>query len=330
MMDVAVYSSRDYDRRHLMAANAGRHRLHFIEQALHCGNAGLAAGCKAVCLFVNDAADEAVLARLAELGISLLALRCAGTDHVDFNAAQRHGIEVVNVAGYSPHSVAEHAAMLLMALERKLPQAHQRTQRFDFSLEGLQGRNLQGKQIGIIGTGRIGCVFARIMRGFDAELLGHDIVSNPDFLAAGGRYVTLPEMCRAADVLSLHCALNAATRHLVDAPFLDACKPGLLLVNTSRGGVVDSQAALAALQSGRLGGFALDVYEHEAGLFFNDHSGDAVQDPLLAALMALPNVIVTGHQGFLTEEALADIARTTLESLDDFAGGRPLRHRVGM
>jgi D-lactate dehydrogenase len=329
-MDVAVYSTREYDRRYLIAANDGRHRLHFIEQALHVENTGSAAGCKAVCLFVNDAADEAVLARLAAMGISLLALRCTGTDHVDLNAAQRLGIEVVNVAGYSPHSVAEHAAMLLMALKRKLPQAQQRTHRFDFSLDGLDGRNLHGKQIGIIGTGRIGCVFARIMSGFGGVLLGHDIVSNPDFLAAGGRYVPLPELCRDADVLSLHCALNASSRHLVDAPFLAACKPGMLLINTSRGGVVDSQAALASLQSGHLGGFGLDVYEHEAGLFFNDHSGDAVKDPLLAGLMALPNVIVTGHQGFLTEEALLDIARCTLESLDDFANGRQLRHRVGV
>jgi D-lactate dehydrogenase len=328
-MEIAVFSTRQYDRNALQAALTGSgHRARFITDALSLESVPLAADCAAVCIFVNDRADAAVLERLSAMGVRLLALRCAGTDHVDLGAARRLGIAVTRVGDYSPHSVAEHAALLLLALVRHLPQAVSRTRDFNFALDGLVGFDLRGKTVGILGTGRIGAVFAGILRGLGCHVLGHDIVSNADFLRHDGEEVSLPELQSRCDVISLHCALNAQTRHLIDATFLSRCRPGLLLINTSRGAVVDSAAALAALESGQLGGLAMDVYEREAGLFFDDHHDDPYKDPVLAALLAKPNVIVTGHQGFLTEQALQQISASVVESLDAFATGAVLRHAV--
>lgn len=325
-MEMAVFSTRDYDQSHLQRALAGTgHSARYFAEALSPDTVGLAAGCPAVCIFVNDRADAAVLERLSAAGVGLLALRCAGTNHVDLAAARRLGIAVTRVGDYSPHSVAEHAALLLLALIRHLPQALSRTREFNFALDGLVGFDLHGKTVGILGTGRIGTAFAGIMRGFGCRVLGHDLVRNPDFEAMHGQMASLAELQRQADVISLHCTLNDGTRHLVDAAFLGRCRRGLLLINTSRGAVVESSAALAALQSGQLGGFGMDVYEREGGLFFNDHRGDAGKDPLLAGLLANPNVIVTGHQGFLTEQALRQISVRVTESLDDFAAGRELK-----
>lgn len=328
-MDIAVFSTRQYDRNALQTALTGSgHRARFITDTLSLESAPLAEGCAAVCIFVNDRADAAVLERLSALGVRLLALRCAGTDQVDLNAARRLGIAVTRVGDYSPHSVAEHAVLLLLALVRHLPQAVSRTRDFNFALDGLVGFDLRGKTVGILGAGRIGTVFAGILRGFGCQVLGHDIVSNADFLRHGGEEVSLTELQSRCDVISLHCALNAQTRHLIDAVFLSRCRRGLLLINTSRGAVIDSAAALAALESGQLGGLAMDVYEREAGLFFDDHHDDAGKDPVLAALMAKANVIVTGHQGFLTEQALQQISASVVESLEAFATGKVLRHAV--
>ena len=328
-MEVAVFSSREYDRIQLRQALAdGGHRARFITESLSLETAPLAEACQAVCIFVNDRADAPMLERLAAMGVRLLALRCAGTDHVDLPAARRLGIDVTRAGDYSPYSVAEHTLLLALALVRHLPQAVARTRAFNFALDGLVGFDLHGKTVGIIGTGRIGTAFAGLLRGFGCQVLGYDICPNAGFEAHGGRPVPLAELQDRSDVISLHCALNAQTRHLVDAGFLARCKPGMLLVNTSRGMVVDTAAVSDALANGQLGGFGTDVYEREAGLFFSDHSGDESKEPMLNALMAMPNVIVTGHQGFLTEQALAQIGASVAESLGDFAAGRPLKNAV--
>lgn len=322
-MEIAVFSTREYDQSHLQQAlGAAGHHARFCQEALTLDTAALAKGCQAVCIFVNDRADAALLERLSAMGVRLLALRCAGTDHVDVPAAHRLGITVTRVGAYSPYSVAEHAVLLLLALARKLPVASARTREFNFALDGLVGFDLHSATVGIIGTGRIGTACAGILRGFGCRVLGYDICPNADFEAHGGHSVTLAELQRRSDVISLHCALNAQTRHLVDAAFLEQCRPGVLLINTSRGLVVDTEAVLAALHSGRLGGFGMDVYEREAGLFFGDHRADADKDPLLSRLMVNANVIVTGHQGFLTEQALRQISAGVAECLDDFAAGR--------
>lgn len=328
-MQVAVFSSCEYDRPGLQQALADiGHQARFCVDALAPDTVSFAEGCQAVCIFVNDRADAEMLEHLSAAGIRLLALRCAGTDHVDLPAARRLGIAVTRVGDYSPHSVAEHALLLALALARQLPQAAARTRAFNFALDGLVGFELHARTVGIIGTGRIGTAFAGILRGFGCRVLGYDIAPNAGFDACGGHSVSLAELQARADVISLHCALNAQTRHLVDAAFLANCRPGLLLVNTSRGAVVDTRAVTDALQSGRLGAYGADVYEREAGLFFGDHSRDAVRDPLLSELLAQPRALLTGHQGFLTDRALAQIAASVAESLEDFAAGRALRHRV--
>lgn len=330
-MEIAVFSSREYDETHLQRALAGGAcNPRFYSDALSLDTAALAEGCQAVCIFVNDRADAQMLEQLSAMGIRLLALRCAGTNHVDLQAARRLGIAVTRVGDYSPHSVAEHALLLTLALVRHLPLAMARTKAFNFTLDGLVGFDLHGKTVGVIGTGRIGSVFAGILRGFGCQVLGYDICPNADFEAHGGHSVALDELQKKSDVISLHCALNEQTRFLVNAGFLSHCKRGVLLINTSRGMVVDTEAVMAALSSGQLGGFGMDVYAQEAGLYFSDHSQDADKDPLLIELLATPNVIVTGHQGFLTAQALEQISASVAQSLDDFAAGRPLKNLVAV
>lgn len=327
-MRVAVFSARRYDREGLQAANHAGHDLVFIEQTLTAETAPLAAGCAGVCLFVNDHADATALGILAQAGVRLVALRCAGFNNVDVAEAGRLGIAVTRVGEYSPHAVAEHAAALLMALNRNLATAHERVLVDNFSLDGLMGVDLYGKTVGIVGTGRIGLVFARIMQGFGCRLIGHDTVINPAFEALGGSYAGLHELAGASDAISLHCPLTSETRHLLDAAFFARCRSGALIVNTSRGPVIDTCAALQALREKRIGGLAMDVYEFEAGLFFEDHSGKGCGDALLASLRAMPNVLITGHQAFLTREAVDAICRITLANLSAYEAGLPLPNRI--
>ena len=328
-MKIAVYSAHDYDRDGLTAANAtAGHDLLFIKAPLSAATARQAAGCGGACIFVNDHADAEALRILAEDGVHLLALRCAGFNNVDTAEAKRLGISVTRVGDYSPHSVAEHATALLLALNRNIPIAHERVLANDFHLDGLMGFDLYGKTIGIIGAGRIGAVFAGIMRGFGCTILAYDAYPDPEFARAGARFVTLAELAAQSDAISLHCPLTTGTKHLLDADFFAACKPGVLLVNTSRGPVLDTQAALAALRSGHLGGLALDVYEFEAGLFFEDHSQTELADPLLAELQQLPNVLITGHQGFFTREAFRTICQTSIDSFSAYERGEPLANRI--
>lgn len=319
-MKTTCFSAKRYDRQSFAAA--GAEDWEFVEARLDASTASAAAGSDAVCVFVNDQLDAAVLARLAELGVKLVLLRCAGFNNVDLHAAKRLGLAVARVPEYSPHAVAEHALALLLTLIRKTHRAHARVREGNFELDGLLGFDLYGKTVGVVGTGRIGACVARIFQGLGCEVLAHD--PQPD-AGLGVAYVGLDELLSRSRVVLLQCPLNAATRHLMNAERLALMPPGAILVNTSRGAVLDTPAAIAALKSGRLGGLALDVYEEEAALFFEDRSSELIADDVFARLMTFPNVLITAHQAFFTEEALAAIAQTTLANAEAFAArGQPL------
>jgi D-lactate dehydrogenase len=328
-MRVAVFSARKYERELLSAASSAYgHELVYFDSMLEPATAPLAGGFPAVCVFVNDCANALAIDILARGGTRLIATRSTGFNHIDLKAAAGHGIAVVRVVDYSPYSVAEFAVGLLLALNRKIHRAYNRTRDGNFELEGLMGFDLHGRCVATIGTGRIGRVFAGIMRGFGCEVIGYDKFPNSEFIAAGGRHVSLDEVCGHAEVISLHCPLTPETHHIVNARTLAAMKPGALLVNTSRGGLIDTEAAIEALKNGRLGGLAIDVYEQEANLFFQDLSSEIIPDDIIQRLVSFPNVIVTGHQAFFTREAVGTIVATTLESIADFETRRPLRNEV--
>lgn len=328
-MKTAIFSARRYDQNLMTQANASAgHELLFVQDRLTADTARLAAGCTAVCVFVNDTVDADVLSQLAAQGTRLVATRSTGFNHIDGAAAARLGIEVVRVTDYSPYSVAEFAVGLLLAVNRKIARASLRTREGNFELEGLMGFDLHGKTVGVIGTGKIGLIFAQIMRGFGCTLLGHDLYPNPAFEALGGRYVDRAELMASADVISLHCPLNANTHHIVDARSLAGIKRGAVLINTSRGGLVDTEATIQALKSGQLGGMAIDVYEQEASLFFQDLSSTIITDDVIQRLVSFPNVIVTGHQAFFTVEAIGQIMATTIASITAFERGEPLANRI--
>ena len=329
-MRLAVFDTHAYERAALEAANARfGHDLTFFEPRLTRETAPLAAGFPAVCSFVNDRLDAEALEILSRSGVRLVALRSAGYNHVDLRAAARVGLTVVRVPEYSPHAVAEHAVALVLALDRKIHRAWARVREANFALDGLVGFDLHGKTFGVIGTGRIGAVTARIMHGFGCRLLAHDVRPNEQLAAELGlRYVGLPELYGEADVISLHVPLTPATHHLIDSAALERMRRGVMLVNTGRGALVDSRALIAALKTGHVGAAGLDVYEEEEGLFFRDLSDQVLQDDVLARLLTFPNVLITSHQGFLTREALARIAETTLENVRAFERGEPLRNAV--
>lgn len=322
-MRMAVFSTKPYDRAFLTEANARHgHDLTFFEPRLTDETAVLAGGYDAACVFVNDRLDAAVLGALAAGGTRAIALRCAGFNNVDLAAADALGLAVVRVPAYSPYAVAEHTVALILALNRKIPRAHARVREGDFSLDGLLGFDLHGRTAGIIGTGQIGAVVARILHGFGCHLLAHDPIRNPECESLGVRYVELPELLGAADIITIHCPLLPQTHHLIDAGTLRQVRPGAMLINTSRGAILDTPAVIAALKSGRLGYLGLDVYEEEADLFFENLSGQVLQDDVFARLLTFSNVLITAHQAFFTREALAAIAETTLANLDDVAAGR--------
>lgn len=329
-MRVAIFNTKAYDRRFLNAANAGAgHDLHFLEPRLEPATASLAGGHDAVCVFVNDVVDAGVLETLATGGTRIIALRCAGFNNVDLAAAARLGIDVVRVPAYSPHAVAEFTIGLLLAVDRKIPRAWARVRDNNFALDGLIGRNLHGRTVGVVGTGKIGALVARTLRlGFACEVLASDLAADPDLAAIGVRYVERDALLREAEIVSLHCPLTPETRHLIDARAIADAREGLVIVNTSRGALIDTAALIDGLKTRKVGAVALDVYEQEADLFFEDLSSEIVSDDLFQRLLTFPNVLVTGHQAFLTEEALAAIAKTTLQSLADAEAGRPLAHRV--
>jgi len=328
-MKTAVFSTRRYDQSLLTSANAGgRHELRFLQDRLTLGTVVLAKGCPAVCVFVNDTVDAAVLAALHAQGTRLVATRSTGFNHIDAAAAEKLGIAVVRVTDYSPYSVAEFAVGLLLAVNRKIARASTRTRDGNFELDGLMGFDLHGKTVGVVGTGKIGVIFAQIMRGFGCTVVGFDPYPAPAFEALGGRYLPIDELLACSDVVSLHCPLTEANRHIVDAGALAGVKRGAILVNTSRGGLIDTEAAVQALKTGQLGGLAIDVYEQEASLFFQDLSSTIITDDVIQRLVSFPNVIVTGHQAFFTQEAIGQIMATTIRSISDFEAGATLRDRV--
>jgi D-lactate dehydrogenase len=322
-MRVAIFSAKPYERPFFEEANAGRHAFTWLEPRLTASTAALAASHAAVCAFVNDRLDAPVLEALAGLGIRVLALRSAGYNHVDLPAARRLGIAVARVPAYSPHAVAEHAAALILDLNRKIHRSYFRVREGNFSLAGLMGFDLHGRTAALIGTGTIGLCMARILAGFGMRLVAYDPAPSGEGERIGIRYLPFREALAAADVVTLHCPLTPATEHLIDAEAVAAMKPGVMLINTSRGKVVDTRAVIDGLKSGRIGYLGLDVYEGEADLFFRDLSDQVIGDDVFSRLLTFPNVVGTGHQAFFTREAMRGIAETTLGNLSDLERGGP-------
>ena len=319
-MKIAFFDAKPYDKPgfdHYIQGTG--HTIKYFETRLSEDTVSLAAGFDAVCVFVNDIVNETVVNALYDMGVKVIALRCAGFNNVDIRAC-RGKLRVFRVPAYSPYAVAEHAMALLLTVNRKIHKAHNRTREFNFSLQGLTGFDLRGKTVGIVGTGKIGRVFADICRGFGMEILAYDKFPNPD---SGLNYVELEELLRKSDVISLHCPLTEETRHMIDAKAISMMKKGVVIVNTSRGGLVNTEDLIQGLKSQQVGAACLDVYEEEGDFFYEDFSGQIVQDDKLVRLIAMPNVIVTSHQAFLTQEALDNIAATTVSNIHGFFAGNP-------
>ncbi len=319
-MKVAVFSSKPYDRRFLPAANeaAGRpHVLTFLEPRLTAETAVLAGGHEAVCAFVNDDLSPEALRRLADAGVRHVAMRCAGYNNVDLATASELGMSVVRVPAYSPHGVAEHAVALMLALNRHIHKAYNRVREGNFALDGLLGFEMHGRTAGVVGTGKIGAAACGILLGLGMRVLAYDVHEHPHLVEAGVSYVPLAELLSASDVITLHVPLLKQTHHLIDRGAVDRMKPGVMLINTSRGGLVETQAVIDGLKSGRIGSLGLDVYEEEENLFFEDRSQRAIPDDVFARLLTFPNVIVTGHQAFFNQEAMQNIAATTVANLTE-------------
>lgn len=329
MMRVAVFSSHPHDETYLRRANqAAGHELVFLESRLRVQTARLAEGFDAVCAFVNDELSGDVLEALSEFGIRFIALRSAGFNHVDLSAADRLGFTVARVPAYSPHAVAEHTAAIVLALNRQIHKAYTRVRDGNFSLNGLLGFDLNGRTIGVVGTGKIGERVAAIFRGFGCQILAYDPVPNTTLLERGVEYVELPELFARADVVTLHTPLTPDTHHLIDAEALALMRDGVMIVNTSRGALVDTVAVIEGLKSGKVGYLGLDVYEEEGDLFFENLSDRIITDDVFSRLLTFPNVIITGHQGFFTGEAMTAIAQTTIENLDAFEAGEATGNEV--
>jgi D-lactate dehydrogenase len=325
-----MFSAKAYEQESFNSANVQhRHVIDVFENALTARTASLASGAGAVCIFVNDTADAEVLDTLAGLGVRHLALRCAGFNNVDLDAARRLGMTVVRVAAYSPNAVAEHTIALILSLNRRIYKSYNRVREGNFSLEGLVGFDLAGKTAGVVGTGRIGALVARLLWHFRCEVICCDPLENSRVTELGMQYVGIDELWSRSDVISLNCPLTSESQHMVSDSVIQRMKPGVMLVNTGRGALIDTPAVIDGLKSGRIGSLALDVYEEEASLFFADRSDEVLNDDVFARLLTFPNVLITAHQAFLTREALAAIAATTLANLADLENGRPCQNEVG-
>lgn len=324
-MRVAVFSTKSYDREFLASANQdAEHELTFFEPRLTAQTCPLAGGFPAVCAFVNDRLDAHVLLTLSREGTKLIAMRCAGFNNVDLRAAEQLGIVVTRVPAYSPYSVAEHTVGMMLALNRKIYKSYNRIREGNFSLEGLMGFDLNGRTAGIVGTGKIGAVVARILHGFGCRLVAYDVHHNPEVEPYGVRYLEKEDLFAQSEIITLHCPLVPETYHIIDEEALARMKRGTMLINTSRGALVDTKAAIRSLKSGRLGSLGLDVYEEEGDLFYQDLSNRVIQDDVFSRILTFPNVLVTGHQAFFTRNALEDIARDTLANITAFEqGARP-------
>lgn len=326
MTTVAFYDTKPYDRDHMLAVDgAGDIRWLFHDFRLTAETAGTAQGAATVCAFVNDRLDGGCLEQLAKGGVRHVAMRCAGFNNVDLAAARALGLAVTRVPAYSPHAVAEHAVALVLTLNRRIHRAYNRVREQNFSLAGLVGFDLHGKTCGIVGTGKIGRVAAEIFRGFGMQVIAHDPFPMTDWARAHAiDYLPLEGVFAVSDIVSLHLPLTPQTHHLLNADTVARLKPGAIVVNTSRGKLIDTKAVIAALKTGHLGGLAIDVYEEEEGIFFEDLSGQVLQDDELARLLTFPNVLVTAHQAFLTREALGEIARVTVANILRGGRGEPM------
>lgn len=336
-MRTAFFNTKRYDERSFTEVNAAYgHELTFFEPRLTPDTASLASGFPAVCVFINDEVGEETLRAIAPAltgqgataGTQLIALRCAGYNNVNLKIAQELGIKVVRVPAYSPYAVAEHAVGLIMALNRKLYRAYNRVRDDNFALDGLLGFDLHGKTVGVVGTGKIGQCFAQIMNGFGCKILAYDVRQNSACIAMGVTYVELPVLLKQSDIVSLHCPLLPSTHHIINAESLQQFKPGAMLINTSRGGLIDTLAVIQAIKSGQIGYFGIDVYEREGNLFFEDLSDTVIQDDTFQLLQSFPNVVITAHQAFFTKEALHNIAETTLANISDVEAGRDCLNEV--
>jgi D-lactate dehydrogenase len=326
-MKIAFFSTKSYDRQ-FFDHYVSTHEIIYFEARLNKQTATLATGCNAVCVFVNDKLSRNTIIELKKIGIQLIALRSAGFNNVDLAAAKENNIVVVRVPAYSPYAVAEHAVALMLTLNRKTHKAYNRVREGNFSLERLTGFDLHGKTIGVIGTGKIGQIFCEIMLGFGCKVLAFDLVAHQPTVAKGVEYLPLVDIFEQADIISLHCPLNEQTKHIINEQTIGMMKEGVMILNTSRGALIDTTAVINGLKSGRIGYLGLDVYEQEEKLFFNDLSENIIQDDDIMRLLSFPNVLITSHQGFFTEEALTQIAQVTLENIDAFEAGKTLKNIV--
>ncbi|MFD2915813.1 2-hydroxyacid dehydrogenase [Psychroserpens luteus] len=316
-MKVLVYSAKDFEIPYLEEANNKKHKLDYIKDALSSNTAMKAVGYDAISMFSADEADFITIEKLKDFGVKYIALRSVGHDNVNLRSASRLNIRVANVPAYSPHAIAEHAVALLLAVNRKLIESNFRVSHYNFNLDNLVGFDLNKKTVGIIGTGKIGSVMSKIMNGFGCKLLGYDIVENTDLIDKYDmKYTTLVDLCNKADIISLHVPLNTETYQLINEDLIYEMKDDVILINTTRGSVINTEDVINGLKKGKIGALGIDVYENEKGVFFKDHSQHLIDDDLLLKLNAMPNVLITGHQAFLTEEALSNIAETTIYNLD--------------
>lgn len=322
-MTISFFSTQSYDKTYFDRSNS-RHELRYFEASLNEQTAKLSIGSQAVCVFVNDKITEGVIQQLADNGVKLIVLRCAGYNNVNVEAAKAKGLTIVRVPAYSPHAVAEHAVALIMTLNRKTHKAYNRVREGNFSLDRLTGFDLYGKTVGVIGTGKIGATFCRIMLGFGCKVLAFDLFENKALSTEGVSFLPLKDVLKQSDIVSLHCPLNDQTRHLINAQTLPLMKQGAMLINTGRGGLIDTLAVISALKTGQLGYLGIDVYEQEDKLFFRDFSESIIQDDVIMRLMSFPNVLITAHQAFFTEEALSQIAQISLQNTSDFEDGKTL------
>ena len=318
-MKIAVFSTKSYDKESLEKYNTKReHSITYFEESLNYKTTNLALGFNAVCVFVNDKLEAETIEKIAKNGIKLIALRCAGFNNIDLEAAAKNNITVVRVPAYSPHAVAEQAVALIMTLNRKTHKAYNRVREGNFSLEKLIGFNLYTKTVGVIGTGRIGEAFSKIMLGFGCKVVAYDVYENKELIKQGVTYLPFDELIKVSDIISLHCPLTPETHHLMNNKTFSKMKKGVMLINTSRGGLVKSKDAIKALKSQKIGYLGIDVYEQEEKLFFKDLSENIILDELILRLISFPNVLITAHQGFLTKEALEQIAKITFENISNF------------
>ncbi|MDD2618458.1 MAG: 2-hydroxyacid dehydrogenase, partial [Bacteroidales bacterium] len=321
-MKVAVFSTKSYDREYLDKLNQERkHELVYFEASLKAETVRLAENFDAVCVFVNDKIDKELIEKLKRLGIKLIVLRCAGFNNVDIEAACEQNMPVLRVPAYSPNAVAEHALALIMTLNRKTHKAYNRVREGNFSIERLTGFDLNGKTIGVIGTGKIGCIFAKIMLGLGCEVIAFDKFPNPELQDLKVKYLPLEDVFKQSEIISLHCPLTPETKHIINNNSLNMMKKGVMIINTSRGKLIDTDAAIQALKEGRIGYLGVDVYAQEENLFFKDLSEMVILDDKISRLMTFPNVLVTAHQAYFTDNALTQIAATTLKNLSDFEQG---------